>query len=104
MKVKEFKLGEKTYKVEYVESIDDTGLGRSTACIGNIKIAKKFYGNEIPEDSMEQTLWHEVLHVVFDELGMYDHSKNEQLLQSLAILLHQFDKGRVFYALGSEPK
>jgi hypothetical protein len=88
----EFKLGGKDYTVELVESIDDTGLGRSYAMLGKIKLALKYQGFDIPADQLEQTFYHELVHVILTELGEERLNSNETFVQSFSLLLHQFIK------------
>ena len=88
--ISEFKLGSKKYSVEYVDNIDDSGLGRCISPIGLIKIAKTFFGKDIPKDAQEQTTYHEIVHAILNELGQDKLSDDENFVQSFALLLHQF--------------
>lgn len=90
-KVKRFTLGAREYKVEIVEHIDDTGLGRTYSPRGLILIAANCNGKELPKDSIEQTLYHEVTHAILDELGYNKLSSDEKFVQGFSLLLHQFE-------------
>ena len=92
--IKEFKLGGRQYTVKLEEDIDDNGLGRCYAPLGLIKISKTCNGKSLPEDSMEQTLYHEVLHAMLDELGYSDLSGDETFVQGLALMMHQFETSK----------
>lgn len=54
------------FKVHYVNSYgrDDNAMGRSDSKLGNIYIC-----SEMPKDIQEQTLLHEVLHIIDYNLG-----------------------------------
>jgi hypothetical protein len=87
--IKTFQLAGKKYKVKYVaHDTADLGQAKSPLCL--IQIQKVYDGRPIPEISQEQTLIHEVVHCIFEELGRNDLSSDEPLVQSLSILIHQF--------------
>lgn len=85
----EFKIFDKVINVEYVNNIDDTGLGRSYSFLNKIKIAEKWNGELIPDSAKEQTLIHESVHIILDELGYSDLSNDEKFVQSFSNALHQ---------------
>jgi len=87
---KTFNLGSKIYTVVEKE-FDDNKQGSCYPELGRIFIANKLNGIDIPTTSKQQTLYHELIHVVLHELGYFDLSRNEQLVQQIAILLHQFE-------------
>jgi Zn-dependent peptidase ImmA (M78 family) len=43
----------------------------------------------MPKSSKEQTLMHEIMHAVFDLLGMDELAEDEAKVQSIATALHQ---------------
>jgi hypothetical protein len=88
---KTFILGGVTFNVELVDNIDNTGLGRTLNCTGIIKIAEKFYGQNIPDDSKERTFYHELTHAILDELGFKELTTNEQFVDAFSALLYQFE-------------
>jgi len=90
--IKKFKLGAKEFVIEMVNSIDDTGLGRTYSILNKIKVAENWQGYELPESSKEQTFYHELVHAIFDEIGGNDLSEDETLVQSFSVLLYQFQK------------
>lgn len=90
--IKEFKLGALDYRVELVDNIDDNGLGRAYSPLGLIKLANRWQGKTILETCKEQTLYHEVVHAMLDELGYHELSSDETFVQSFSLLMHQFDK------------
>jgi len=88
--IKRFQLGGKKYKVNLV-SHDTSNLGRSLSPLGIVEIQTLWDGKPVPEDAMEITLYHEVVHCILDELGRGD-LQDEGLVQQLALLFHQFIK------------
>ena len=88
--IKSFSLGGKKYRVELCKDKNTTYLGKAFSPINKVVVWDNWQGDKVPEDSMEQTLFHEVIHCAFAEIGRNDLSENEQLVQSLAVLLHQF--------------
>jgi len=71
---------------------DSSELGRALSPVNTIQIQQKWEGKEIPKDSMEQTLYHELMHCIFTEIGRDDLSMDEILVQSVALLVHQFEQ------------
>jgi Zn-dependent peptidase ImmA (M78 family) len=51
-----------------------------------------FLKKSLPEDKKLQTLYHEVLHAIFAQMGQYDLYENEQVIQQLATAIHQLHK------------
>ena len=45
--------------------------------------------SRISDERAEQTFFHELLHGIFDQLGREDLYEDEQLVQTLAVGLHQ---------------
>lgn len=89
--VKSFSLGAKKYRVKRV-SDRGTVLGTAYSPLGLITIQTKFDGKDIPEDSIEQTFFHELVHCILDDIGEPGKSQNEQFVQAFSVLLHQFYK------------
>ena len=90
--IKKFNLGAKQFNVTEVESIDDTGLGRTYSMLNKIKISKTWQNFELEESAKEQTFYHELVHAILDELGEHELSNNERFVQSFSVLLYQFEK------------
>lgn len=44
---------------------------------------------DLPEEAMEETLVHEILHGIFVHLGYNDEAQNEQFVQALANAVNQ---------------
>lgn len=83
------------YTVTYVECVSKEELrkGEINYLTNEIKIDKN-----MPGDSKEQVLMHEILHAIFDLLGMYELGGNEEKVQCLATALHQVIKSQaIFY-------
>jgi hypothetical protein len=87
--IKSFKLGGKTFKVKEVDH-DTENLGRSNSPLLEIQIQRIWNGKEIPNSSKEQTLIHEVVHCILDELGHLDLNRDEVFVQSFSSMLYQF--------------
>ncbi|MCL2491585.1 MAG: hypothetical protein FWE87_02405 [Coriobacteriia bacterium] len=75
-----------SYRVAVVDSIkeDDLVIGHVDHQSQTIRIK-----SDLSQAKAEQTLLHEVLHGVFNELGEYRIDEDERLVQSLAATLHQ---------------
>ncbi len=88
--IKRFQLGGKKYRVEYAKGNATGNLGMAYGPCCRIVVQTQWDGKKVPEDSQEQTLYHELIHCVFHEIGREDLAGDEQLVQSAAVLLHQF--------------
>ena len=87
-----FTLGGSEYKVEYV----DPKTGK-TVCVfdnieGKVYIATAFEGRECSKDYMEASFFHELIHGVFDHIGRTSLSADEELVEGLSHMLHQYMK------------
>jgi len=89
---KKFKLGAIEYIVKVVKYIAERVMGECSISKKEILISETHNNNKIPELGMEQTLYHEVVHVILDEIGRDDLSLDETFVQSFSLLLHQFEK------------
>ncbi len=74
------------YRVEEVEVVNkyEPRKGEINYLTNVIKIDKS-----MPEDLKNQVLMHEILHGIFDLLGLDELSEDENKVQSIATALHQ---------------
>ncbi|MGC4018911.1 MAG: hypothetical protein QM793_06595 [Muricomes sp.] len=74
------------YTVEEVDTVNKTNprRGEINYLSNVIKIDKN-----MPNSLKEQVLMHEILHAVFDLLGLDKLAENEKKVQSIATALHQ---------------
>ena len=84
-----FTLGAREYRVEYVDH-DNENLGTTYAPLDKVEIQKVWRGKELSEVSIDQTLTHEVIHCILNDLGYYEQSKDETFVQSFSLLMHQY--------------
>jgi len=89
-----FMLAAKPYEVEYTEH-DSDNLGQAKNPLLKVQIQTKWAGKEVPEISQEQTLYHEVVHCILDEIGRSGLNSDEEFVQSFSNLMHQFVKTKV---------
>ena len=94
MQVSKFYLGAKKYEVEYKE-FDNNKLGVVYPEFSKIIIADKINNIPIKEDAQAQSLYHELIHAIFHELGYFELAKNEKLVQQMAIMVHQFETSKI---------
>jgi hypothetical protein len=90
MKNKVFSLGAREFTVEVVDDFDSHYLGSTHAAAGKITIYRKVDQYQaVPDDNLEETLWHEVLHSILISLGRHDLSNDEVFVSSCSTLLTQ---------------
>ena len=87
---KQFKLGGMVVTIEVNNDIlHDNALGQAFPNENKILLAIKDRQTEFPKTKVEQTLYHEILHMVLDSLGYHELSSDEKFIQSVSLLLHQ---------------
>ena len=92
LKIKRFTLGAVKWKVKA-----DTKRTDAMGAFGICDTPKSLISiatDGINDDFIEQTVWHEVLHASLISMGRLDLNADEDLVQGLSLLLHQFDKTR----------
>ncbi len=82
------------YTVEEVEVVRKEELckGEIDFMSNKIRIDKN-----LPQSAKEQTLMHEILHAVFDLLGLYELNEDENKVQSIATALHHVFTSQVIF-------
>lgn len=89
--IKSWKMAGKNYRVRYAKDEFGNNLGQSRSPIGEVLLAKHWDGKELPDDSIEQTFFHELVHCILDEAGTRGEH-DESFVQSFAVLLYEFFK------------
>lgn len=91
--IKEFYLGavKWTVKVDDEKLTDRGAYGTSEYSLSEILIQAKSRGKQRESTSMDQVLYHEVLHSILNTLGEYELADNEKFVQQVSLLLHQFE-------------
>ena len=91
---KKFTLG----AVDWTINIDDNllniddSLGQSDVVTNEIILCENYKGRKLTKLSVEQTLYHEVVHAILGTLNEFELCKNEEFVQKFSLLLHQFEK------------
>jgi hypothetical protein len=86
--IKTFQIGARTFRVKKVKECGGS-LGRCKSTLGELHVVTTWDGETIPDDSQEQTLWHEIFHAILNEIGQLKLSEDEILVQSVGAMLHQ---------------
>lgn len=93
--IKSFQIGAKTYTVElekneqrYKDKKDDL-LGRAMSPLGKIVVWNEWDGGKMPNDQIEQTIFHEMVHTILNEMNRFNLSEDEEFVQTFSLLLHQ---------------
>ncbi len=91
--IKEFKLGGVTWSVNVDrERMDiEECIGLTVHNEQTIYLTDRYKGQRIEPDSIDQTLYHEVVHAILDTLGYCELSSDETFVHSFSTLLHQFE-------------
>lgn len=67
----------------------DNELASASNSENKIKICEIFKGDRLPDDMIEQSLWHEITHQVLNKMNEFELSGNENFVQTFSLLLHQ---------------
>jgi uncharacterized membrane protein len=90
-----FTLGGSEYNVEYVDPKMGKTVGMFDSIEGKVYIATAFEGRECSKDYMEASFFHELIHGMFDHTGKTSLSADEELVEGLSHMLHQYMKTKV---------
>jgi len=91
--IKEFTLGAVKWTVKFDNDrmSERKAIGTASFTESTIYLADKHDGIDIPPDLIDQVFYHELTHSIFDALGYEKLCDNEKLVQSIGLLLHQFE-------------
>lgn len=97
MRLKSFKLGGHTIKIQYKKSVIDpqTGeliLGLTEPLQNKIQVAVEWNGSSLSEEAIEHTTWHEIVHFILTIMSEGELNGNEKFVDSFGSYLHQIDK------------
>lgn len=90
-------IGGQDIVVEFVDRLQGSlQLGECSATGSYIKIATNT--EQIPQHKQSQrnTFWHEVIHLILDNMGEYKLSQSEKFVQCFSSLLTEMTKNCVF--------
>lgn len=80
-----FNVGGQTYEVRRVERCDSNAVGISSYCGGFIEIADIFDKNSVQgAGNKVNTFFHELIHVILDNMGEKELSANEKFVCTFA--------------------
>ena len=73
-------VGGQIVEIKFVDTIEGGSLGESLTCGGYIKIADNSKGYKQTDDSKLNTFIHECTHLILDNMGRDDLSRDEQFV------------------------
>ena len=88
MEIGRIKIGPMEFTIEAVNDLQE----------GNAKLLGKINSadlilhvdDSLPKQAMEQTIWHESLHAILEQLGQVKHAGDESLVDPLAYMIYLF--------------
>ena len=82
-----FKIGGQEYKVEFVDKLEDDIYGDYSYTPPIIRVARNSAGEQIPNNQMEATFWHELFHAF---QYMFDCTTDEAQAQCFSNFMMEF--------------
>lgn len=80
-----FNVGGQPYEVRRIERCENNAVGISSYCGGYIEIADKFNKDDVQgEGNKVNTYYHELIHVILDNMGEKELSQNEKFVCTFA--------------------
>jgi hypothetical protein len=67
----------------------ESELAAASNSDNKIKLCEIFKGDKLPNDMIEQSLWHEIVHQILNKMNKFELSGNEVFVQTFSLLLHQ---------------
>jgi len=87
---KELNIGGQVIKIIIDNDLSfNSALGECCHVSNLIKLVDNYKNEIVPIDNIEQTLWHEIVHIILDRIGYHEISGDEKFVQSFSLLLHQ---------------
>jgi len=82
---KQLKIGNLTYRIgELSEDDEDNYFGRGYCFLQWIKLSPK-----LSQESKEETLFHELIHLILEQYGFKEQSKDEKLVSIIGNTIYQ---------------
>ena len=91
---KKFKLFGSTININFQDSrlSYQSRLGDCSYIEGEINLCKEYQGENLSEDVIIDTFYHEKVHVILDGMGEHELSANEKFVDVFSKLLRQSDE------------
>lgn len=82
---KSFNVGGQRYEVRNVQRSENNNVGASNYCGGFVEIAEFFNKDEKQSDGCKvNTFYHELIHIILDNMGEKELSCNERFVSTFA--------------------
>lgn len=86
----QLQIGGQIINIKIDDSISyENELANTNNALNEIILATKCKKDAIPFDTIEQSLWHEIVHQILNKMNEFDLSGNETFVQTFSLLLHQ---------------
>lgn len=79
------------FKTVFVKKVQNAGnLGKSFISNGIIQLQEMNYGQEVSFQQNQNTYFHELTHMILDQIGELELSQNEKFVQNFGNLIFEF--------------
>lgn len=76
--------------------IEKNALGESSFSESKIRLATKTWRNDLPDEVILDSFYHEKVHMILDTMGRDELSKDEEFVEVFSRLLRQADETEEF--------
>lgn len=94
---KTFEIAGQSYKVKVAKDIDcDGAVGQARFFENEVRVRTHYNGKPVTPDVMNQTMYHELVHVILHTMNEDELNSNESFVDQFGHLLYQYLKSAKF--------
>lgn len=95
---REFKLNGKKITVEFDDDYceDEGYLGEADFDLRLITLTRKDKNKRLPKKEIDQTFYHELMHLILDAANRHQLKYNEDFVDAVGMLLYEFERTKKY--------
>lgn len=103
--IKSFKVGGMEFDVELLDDEIREGntilFGSANHVTNIVSLSRKISGEMVANDVLQVTLYHEILHILFNVCGFnLEKDQEEEMVDRLSYMLYEFEQTKKYYEKG----
>lgn len=91
-RLRSFDVSGRHFDISYVKEsvvLDTDDMGHSDYDLGEVIVRTHRAGRKIPEDTIRETLWHEITHLAFWAAGLDESATDEHVTWQMSAVIRQ---------------